>query len=441
MKTDIKPYFHNKSGILRILICGIIFSLFFNTAEAATITWTGGFLGLRTNWNSSGNWSHASKPGSDVKLPVTVIKADSGNLKMGAPAGQADKQQMFRLKLFIDSLNYDNIAIGFKSTASLKYDLWEDTWYFAGPGASTGFASFSADSVPLAVNFVPLPKHAPLVIKLSVSAIISGRLTIEKTQLDSLAKIYELWLMDKYKKDSLDIRNNSTYAFDIDRNNATTFGDNRFELVIRQNKALGIHLLDFTAAKVSGGVQTTWKVENEESYTNFTVERSTDNGATFIVLGGFASNSQGVYTFMDANPAKTTNIYRTKIEDLNSSISYTKAISITYSPGTHSTANANIYVYPNPARSLINLGFSDHALTKLNLSAVQGLNNGTLPTSANGSYLIKIISVRGTIVKSMISAEPNLKDDVSALLPGTYVVQVLDNKDKSLVGKAAFVKL
>lgn len=376
-----------------------------------------------------------------AKSPTTVINAGSGNLMMGKPVGQAVTQQLFRLKLFIDSLNYDDIAIGFKSNASSKYSIWEDTKYLAGPGASTGFASLSADSVALAVNFLPLPKKAPQVIKLHVNAIISGRLTIEKTQLDSLPKIYELWLMDKYKKDSLDIRNNATYAFDIDRNDAGSFGNNRFELVIRQNKALGIHLLDFKAEKAPGGVQATWKVENEENYTNFTLERSIDNGANFIVLGGFVSNSQGVYTFMDKNPANAVNTYRVKIEDLNGTIRYTKAISVGYGPGTQSTASANINIYPNPARGVINLSFSQPALEKLNLATLQGPSQGTLSIGASGGYSIKIISVSGAVVKSVVSTQPNWQDDVSALQPGTYILQVSNNKDKSAVGKTTFVKL
>ncbi|MCO5950924.1 T9SS type A sorting domain-containing protein [Mucilaginibacter flavidus] len=376
-----------------------------------------------------------------AKSPTTVINAGSGNLMMGTPAGQAFSQQLFRLKLFIDSLNYDDIAIGFKSTASSKYDLWEDTEYLAGPGASTGFASMSADSVPLAVNFLPLPKKAPQVIKLHVNAIISGRLTIEKTQLDSLPKIYELWLMDKYKRDSLDIRNNATYSFDIDRNDAGSFGDNRFELVIRQNKALGIHLLDFKAVKAPGGVQATWKVENEENYTNFTVERSIDNGTNFSVLGGFASNSQGVYSFMDKNPANAVNIYRVKIEDLNGTIGYTKEISVGYGSASQLTASANINIYPNPARTVINLSLSQPVLTKLNLADVKGDNRGTASTVPGGSYSIEIISVSGAVVKSVVSTQPNWQGDVSTLQSGTYILQVLNNKDKSAVGKVTFVKL
>jgi len=374
---------------------------------------------------------------------TTVINAGSGNLMMGTPAGQAVKQQLFRLRLSLDSINYDDIAIGFKSTASEKYDLSEDSKYLTGLGALEGLASYSGDTVPeaLAINFLPLPKKAPRVIKLKVTAKNSGRLTLEKTQLDSLPKIYELWLMDRYKRDSLDIRHNSTYIFDIDRNDTMSFGDKRFELVIRQDKALGIHLLDFRAAKATGGVLLTWKVENEGNYTNFTVERSTDNGASFTVLGGSASNSQGIYTFLDSSPANAVNIYRVKIEDLNGTISYTKAIAISYNSGTGLTASTNIAVYPNPAVGLINLNINQPELATLNLSGVQGTGYSLTTAATQGSYSIKIINVSGAVIQSATSSQPTWQGDVSALQPGTYILQVLNNKDKSIVGKTTFVKL
>ncbi|MEO6979441.1 MAG: LamG domain-containing protein, partial [Mucilaginibacter sp.] len=124
---------------------------------------------------------------------TTVINAGSGNLMMGTPAGQAITQQLLRWRLSIDSINYDDIAIGFKSTASGRYDLSEDSKYLSGLGAAEGLASYSTDTIPqaLAINFLHLPKKAPQVIKLSVTAKNSGRLTLEKTQLDSLPKIYE----------------------------------------------------------------------------------------------------------------------------------------------------------------------------------------------------------------------------------------------------------
>ncbi len=138
MKATIKPYYFIKFSILKTLVCWATLPLLFKTATATTITWTPGFSGLGTNWNSSGNCLRACVHGSIAKFPIRAIKAYP---------------------------------------------------------------------IPLAVNSVLLPKHSPLVIGLGLNAIISGRLIFERTQLDSLPKIYELWLMDKYKKDSLDIRN------------------------------------------------------------------------------------------------------------------------------------------------------------------------------------------------------------------------------------------
>ena len=89
--------------------------------------------------------------------------------------------------------------------------------------------------------------------------------------------------MDKYKGDSLDMRQNITYRFNIYKTDSTSFGSKRFTLVIRQNPAYAYRLLDFTAAKLREvrKVQITWNTVNEGNYTNFTVERSVDNGKTF----------------------------------------------------------------------------------------------------------------------------------------------------------------
>jgi len=378
-----------------------------------------------------------------AKSASTVIGTGSGNMMMGTPLAQT-KPQLLRLRLTIDSLNYDDIAIGFNSSASSKYSVWEDSAYLPG-NAPEGLAALTTDSIPVAlsVNFLPLPKLTSQIINLKVTATNSGRLTLEKTQLDSLPKIYEIWLMDKYKKDSLDIRHNATYAFDIDKSDTGSFGNNRFALVIRQNKSWDIHLLNFTASKAPAGAQLSWKTENEENYTNFTVERSTDNGATFNVLGGFASNSQENYTFTDANPANTVDMYRVKIEDLNGTITYTKTIAVTYNGGNLIAAgsNNNINIYPNPAVSAINLSIKQPVGENRNVSAINVKKITSPSQQVQEAYAISIISTSGQFVRSAVSSQPAWHGDISSLSPGTYVVQVLNSKDKSLVGRAAFVKL
>jgi len=384
---------------------------------------------------------------SPLSQPTATI---GGNLLMGTPLATSPYQirQILRLKLSVDSLNYDDIAIAFNSNSSTKYNNQEDSRYLTGmSGVAEGLASFSTDSIPVAlsVNFLPLPKKAQEVIRLKVDATNSGRLTLRKTSLDELPKLYEIWLMDKYKKDSLDLRNNSDYVFDVDKSDAASLGDDRFQIVVRQNKALGVHLLDFTATKQPSEVPLKWITENEDNYTNFTVERSTDNGITFNVLGGFASNGQSTYTFTDKNPVNTVDIYRLKIEDLNGTITYSKAITVVYDASKVIAVTTKVSVYPNPSTGIINLAIGNTGYNQPNLSGVQKVAlNSTLasaPAGSSVSYGIKIISITGSVIKTATSSGSTWQDNVSSLLPGTYFIQVVNNSDNSVVGKSSFIKL
>ncbi len=378
----------------------------------------------------------------NAKLATAQVTGSS--LLMGAPVAETVAQQL-RLKMITDSINYDDIVIGFRSTASPKFDGMEDARYIPGNGAAEGLSSLSGDSVKLSINYLPLPKLAPQSIKLFVTAAHSGQYTLQKAALDGLPQIYEVWLIDKYKKDSLDIRNNNNYIFNIDLTDTMSYGINRFEVLIRQNPALGVHLLQFAAAKATGGSKVTWKTENEVNYTNFTVERSNDNGVTFNVVGGFVSSDLGSYSFLDATPAIGANQYRLRLEDLNGAITYSKIVTLQYANGTNDITINNITVYPNPASSTINLAIAQVGSQPANsMSALQSLGTSpALNTTQTGSisYGIKIMSITGSVVKNSTSATASWQDNVSSLSPGTYIIQVTNNKDKSVVGKGTFIKL
>ena len=261
----------------------------------------------------------------------------------------------------------------------------------------------------------------------------------------NIPRLFKIWLMDTYKKDSLDIRHNASYAFNVDLTDTNSYGKNRFQLVIRQNLALGVHLLDFAAKKATNGAQITWKTENEENYTNFTIERSTNNGVTFDVLDGFSSNAMGTYSFLDKNPNLTEDWYRLKLVDLNGTISYSKVVTLMYSNLSNNIANNNISVYPNPASSVINLAINQNGNLSSNSTALQAVNSSPgLPgtqSAGTSSYGIKIINVTGSVIKTATSSQVNWHDNVGDLLPGTYIIQVVNNADKSVIGKSTFVKL
>ncbi|HTD97761.1 MAG TPA: DUF2341 domain-containing protein [Mucilaginibacter sp.] len=353
----------------------------------------------------------------------TTTQVVSPKLLMGKPADQVTNNQYLRLQLAKDSVNTDDILVRFASNASTAYVADLDAPYKQGFGA-VSLSSLSSDHISMAINMQPLPK-ASGTIGLTVNAKADGIYTLNMKSITGIPLLFDIWLMDAYKKDSLDMRHNTTYAFNLYKADTNSFGSHRFSLVIRQNPALALHLLDFTAAKTANGSQLTWETENEQNYTNFTVERSTDNGKSFEVLGGFGSNTNGTYNFMDKDPIIALDEYRIKLEDLNGTISYSKVIPLMYSNLSDKVVNNYLNVYPNPASSTISLAI---------VQKPDAVSNAA-------SYKITIMNNSGTIVKTISSSQALLQENVSALLPGTYIIQVVNNKDKSVVGKSKFVKL
>ncbi|MBB3054948.1 T9SS type A sorting domain-containing protein [Mucilaginibacter gotjawali] len=370
----------------------------------------------------------------------SISQPASGYLLMGSPPPSTTPQYM-RLILQKDSINNDDMLVFFNSAASEKYSPYEDAAYFPGLTAPESLASISGDSVKLAINRLPLPdQKAPRIIPLSVSAAESGQYTFLRTDLKAIPQLYNIWLTDKYTADSLDLRNNTTYKFNIDLSDTGTFGNHRFQLVIRQNPALMVHLLNFAGAKTSNGAQITWITENEENYTNFTVERSSDGGTTFSVLGGVASGAQGTYSFLDKNPPAAAVMYRLKITDLNGTVTYSNIVTLMYA-GTNNTLASNISVYPNPASNVINLAISEPATGSLpGVSSLPNTLNQGASGSSNTSYSIKIVNITGLVIKSVTTTQTVCQANIGSLLPGTYIIQVLNNKDNSIVGKTTFIK-
>ena len=425
----------------------------YDTYNAATHIATGlasktipsgqGFFVLANNSSPTLTFNESAKTNTQIT---------GSNLLMGTPASQTAYDSYLRIKLVTDSVNFDDVVIGFSASSTTKYDPNVDSGFFPGWGSDESIAAISSDSIKTSVKWVPFPKKEhPLVIRLYVTVKASGLYKLERTDFKAIPAIYRVWLMDNYKKDSLDIKSNSSYAFNIDLADTSSYGTNRFSVVVRQDPALSIHLLSFNAVKTSGGSQVTWTTENEQNYTNFTVQRSVDNGTTFSSLGGIASGGLGTYAYLDNNPFSGSNIYRLMIQDLNGTVTYSNTVTLLYG-NANSTAGSNISVYPNPTSNVINLAIAQQSggttssnLTVAGQSALQSLlltPSLTAATSANASsFDIKIVNISGTVVKESISSSNNWQSDVSHLLPGTYIIQVRNKTSSNVVGRGLFVKM
>ncbi|MDB5132167.1 MAG: hypothetical protein JWR02_1916 [Mucilaginibacter sp.] len=365
----------------------------------------------------------------------------STRANMAQLAGPAVEPHL-NLKLAKDSVNTCEIYVGLNSAASTKSVFNEDAPYRVGAGL-VALTSLSSDNIPLTINKMPLPALKGDTVSISVAVNASGTYTLNASEVNSMPAIYQVWLMDAFTKDSLDMRQNPIYTFNVNLGDGTTFGSGRFKLVIRQNPALAMHLLSFTGTKAITGAQISWTTENEQDYTNFTVERSTDKGVTFSALAGFASSSQGTYSFLDTNPLLGTDMYRLKIVDLNGTVTYSNMVSLTYTQPAAVAYNP-IKVYPNPVASTLNLMITTGSST----TPVKGTETVDIISSGGvaqvpqlDEYSITIVNNSGAVLKKAVSNQATWQTDVSNFMPGSYVIQVISKNGKGVTGQCVFIKL
>lgn len=232
-----------------------------------------------------------------------------------------------RVVLEKDTINNDDILIMFDPATSPAYVFNEDASYFPGYGL-VGLSSLSSDGVALTIDKRPFPAVSTA-IPLNVTATANDTYTLNLTEINSIPANYDIWLMDAYKKDSVDFRHNPTYSFGLNLADTNSFGGNRFSMVIRQNqnKVLKVNLLSFNTDKVKGGIQFTWKTGNEGNNTTFVLEKSQDKGQTFSQLTSMVSSSQGTYTFFDKVHAYGEALYRLKVISQDGTVITSKVVS------------------------------------------------------------------------------------------------------------------
>ncbi len=340
------------------------------------------------------------------------------NLYMGKPVANNNTPQYLRLQLALDTINADGTIIRFNQNAKTTFNPAEDAHYKNGTG-KVNLSSLSSDNVPVAYNQLPLALKGDT-IRLNIKATVSGNYSLNIKDLVGIPQLYNVFLVDALKKDTTDLRKNKTYNFAINTADTSTFGRNRFSLIINQNPSLQYKLLTFTGSQVANSkhVQLAWSAVNEQNYTHFTVERSTDNGKTFNVIGGLVSTGAGTYSLLDKFTVDGDNQYRLKQEDFNNNVTYSNIVDITI---TAKGGNDHLTCYPNPATSNFSVSF--------------------VPKTGAKTFELRISNSAGIVVKYAVLNEPNWQGNVSSFLTGSYLVQVIDKHDNSIIGQAKFVKL
>jgi len=138
-----------------------------------------------------------------------------------------------RVQLAEDAVNTDNVLIEFSPDSKSTYVSNEDARTFQGFG-QVSLSSLSSDNVLLAINSLPLSTKGTSV-KLAVSAKSKGTFKLNLSTIHGIPNKFDIWLKDKFKKDSTNFRQNPSYAFTIS-SDTTTYGSNRFSVVLHTHK-------------------------------------------------------------------------------------------------------------------------------------------------------------------------------------------------------------
>jgi hypothetical protein len=222
--------------------------------------------------------------------------------------------------------------------------------------------------------------------------------------------VFNVYLVDKISKDSVDLRKTANYSFTITTTDTTSFGANRFELALDLKSLPPYSLLSFTGQKESAGAELTWKTTNESTYTGFILQKQ--SGSKFITIDSLQSNGSGDYSYLDSQPVKGVNTYRLEQIGITGAITYSATVNVDFDNG------GILSIYPNPAKGPVNIVVN-------------------LPSN---TYNLNIYNSMGRLMKRLSLTGTNWTEDVSSYTTGTYILEVSDVKG-NFVGKTKFVKV
>lgn len=184
---------------------------------------------------------------------------------------------------------------------------------------------------------------------------------------------------------------------------------------------LPVHLLTFTALLQQDKVNLNWKVENEQNFDRYEVERS-PNGLEFVKIQNvkckIESGSKHEYNTIDDVSQLTTHnslYYRLKLLDKDGKFSYSNIEKVRLPK-----EDPLFTLYPNPAVSNVQL---------------------QLNKTINGTVTVEVVDVAGKIVisKSYNVAGNNITVSTQKLPQGDYNVRLLYNNEQ-YVQKLVVVK-
>jgi hypothetical protein len=170
---------------------------------------------------------------------------------------------------------------------------------------------------------------------------------------------------------------------------------------------LPVDWLSVTATPQDKTILVQWATVTETDNDYFTVERSTDNGATFAAIGRVVPNESGQYDLTDSSPYAGLNHYRVRQTDFDGEFPFSEVV-------TASLAGEALWsLSPNPVVDMLTVRFPEADQAKVNN--------------------LQVLDLSGREVLHVDQLEAGGRLSVSSLPPGVYLL-------RSALGSLRFVK-
>jgi hypothetical protein len=254
----------------------------------------------------------------------------------------------FVVRMARDSINSSELHIKYKAGATTNFERMDIRQL---PG-SVNIASYGADSVRLSASVRPLTTLNDT-IRLDVSG-SNGSYTFIFQNPAYIDILDEVYLIDNHQNQVVNLKQTNQYSFAISSSIPTTFGANRFMIVVANANPVPVSLAVFNATATSNKeIELNWVTVSEINSNNFEIEHST-NGRQFNSIGSVKAkgNSSAINTYhFTHKDAAVVNYYRLKMVDMDGSYTTSPTRMVRFD-GDNKT---EVSIWPIPASQQISL--------------------------------------------------------------------------------------
>ncbi len=257
--------------------------------------------GLSTNGGSryvATGQSFWVKNVNNLSAPVLTINesAKVAPLTTYSFLRESGHRDLIRLTLASADNLRDETVIYFSDKATDEFDDFDALKHFNKDGYQN-LSSLSPALDNYAINAMPFPDKQKR-IPLDIRDVRTGSYSLSFAEFSSLPQSLRIQLEDKYENTITDIRESSVYSFEVNKDNSSTFGPERFSLIMGGEEIHPVKRIRAYPVPVSGML--TIEAEGEEAASGEIINMVGLNIGT-ITFSNDGKNQIGKYDFSREN--------------------------------------------------------------------------------------------------------------------------------------------